>query len=136
MESGVHSSLHENCHHQTIYAKFNLKIYYPPPYERKIWHYQNANIENIRKAIDQFSWAMDFTNIDVNEKVNLFNKTIKNIIRNYIPYETIACDDKDPPWINEDIKELIYEKNQAYKLYRQNKNNIFSVDRFELFQSN
>ena len=136
MESGVHSSLHENCHHQTIYAKFNLKIYYPPPYERKIWHYQNANIENIRKAIDQFSWAMDFTNIDVKEKVNLFNKTIKNIIRNYIPYETIACDDKDPPWINEDIKELIYEKNQAYKLYRQNKNNIFSVDRFELFQSN
>ena len=54
MESGVHSSLHENCHHQIIYAKFNLKIYYPPPYEREIWHYQKANIENIRKAIPQF----------------------------------------------------------------------------------
>ena len=129
MESGVHSSLHENCHYQTIYVKFNLKIYYPLPYE-------NANIENIRKAIDQFSWAMHFTNIDVDEKVNLFNKTIENIIRNYILYETIACDDRDPPWINKDIKELIHEKNQAYKLYRQNKNNIFSVDRFELFQSN
>ena len=25
MESGVHSSLHENCHNQIIYAKFNLK---------------------------------------------------------------------------------------------------------------
>ena len=35
MESGVHSSLHPNCHHQITYAKFNLKIYYPPPYERK-----------------------------------------------------------------------------------------------------
>ena len=31
MESGVHSSLHANCHHQIIYAKFNLKIYDPPP---------------------------------------------------------------------------------------------------------
>ena len=30
MESGVHSSLHPNCHHQITYAKFNLKIYYPP----------------------------------------------------------------------------------------------------------
>ena len=39
MESGVHSSLHENCHHQLAYAKFNLKVWYPPPYERKIWHY-------------------------------------------------------------------------------------------------
>ena len=36
MESGVHSSLHENCHHQMIYAKFNLKTYYLPPYEQEI----------------------------------------------------------------------------------------------------
>ena len=34
---------------------------------------------NIRKAIDQFLWAMRFTNIDVNEEGNLLNKTIKNI---------------------------------------------------------
>ena len=31
MESGPHSSLHKNCHHQMTYAKFNLKICYPPP---------------------------------------------------------------------------------------------------------
>ena len=74
--------------------------------------------ENIRKAIDQFPWAMRFTNIDVNEKLNLFNKTIKNIRRNYIPHETITCDDRDPPWINKDIKELIHEKKQAYKSYK------------------
>ena len=63
--------------------------------EREIWHYQKASIENIRKAIDQFPWAKRFTNIGVNEKVNLFNKTIKNIIRNYIPYETINCNDRE-----------------------------------------
>ena len=32
IESGVHSSLHSNCHHQIIFAKFNLEIVYPPPY--------------------------------------------------------------------------------------------------------
>ena len=31
-----------------------------------------------------------------NEKVNLFNKTIKIIMRNYILHETITCDDRDP----------------------------------------
>ena len=97
MESDVHSSLHENCHHQTIYVKLNLKIYYPPPYEREIWHYEKANTENIRKPIDQLLWAMRFTNIDVNKKVNLFNKTIRNIIQNYILHETVTCDDRDPP---------------------------------------
>ena len=27
--------------------------------------------------------------------------------------KTITCDDRDPPWINIDIKELINDKNQA-----------------------
>ena len=70
-----------------------------------------------------------------NPFVVLFNKTIKNIIRNYIPHETITCDDRDPPWIIKDIKELIHGKNQAYKSYRQNRNNMFSVHQFELVQS-
>ena len=52
MESGVHSWLHENCHHQLVYAKFNLKVWYPPPYEREIWHYQHTNIDKIKRAIE------------------------------------------------------------------------------------
>ena len=33
IDSGVHTSLHSNCHHQIIYAKFDLKVFNPPPYE-------------------------------------------------------------------------------------------------------
>ena len=40
----------------------------------------------------------------MNEKVSIFNATIKNILSNYIPHETITCDDRDPPWINKSIK--------------------------------
>ena len=54
--------------------------------------------------IDQFLWAMHFTNMDVIGKVIFFNKTIKNIIQNYIPHETIICDGRDSPWINQDIR--------------------------------
>ena len=32
IESGVHSSLHANCHHQLTYVKFNSNVIYPPPY--------------------------------------------------------------------------------------------------------
>ena len=63
MESGVHSSLHENCHHQLVYAKFNLKVWYPPPYERKIWHYHHLNIGQIKRAIEQFPWEKSFRNL-------------------------------------------------------------------------
>ena len=76
---------------------------------------------------------MHFTNVNVNEKVNLFSKTIKNIIRNYIPHETATCDDRDLPWVYSDIKELIPKKNQAYKSYRQNKKkNMLSVLTFSI----
>ena len=29
VNSGVHSSLHPNCHHQIVHTSFNLDIYYP-----------------------------------------------------------------------------------------------------------
>ena len=78
MESGVRSSLHPNCHHQITYAKFNLKIFYPPHYEREIWHYEKAKVDHTRRSIDEFSWER-CANISVNNKVHMFNKTIKNI---------------------------------------------------------
>ena len=53
MESGVHFSLHQTCHHQLIYGKINLKIFYPLPYEREIWYYQRANVDLIQLA----NWA-------------------------------------------------------------------------------
>ena len=69
MESGIHPSLHSNCYHQITYAKFDLKIHYPPPYEREICHYHKANTDQIRKAIEQFSWDRSFKNLDFNGMV-------------------------------------------------------------------
>ena len=66
MESGVHSSLHANCHHHITFAKFSLKIHYPPPYEREVWYYQKANVDQIRQAISEFPWDNRFANINVN----------------------------------------------------------------------
>ena len=40
---GVHLSLHSNCHHQLIFAKFNLEVVYPPSYVWEVWHYKDAN---------------------------------------------------------------------------------------------
>ena len=110
VESGVHPSLHPNYHHQIVFAKFNLQIYYPTPYSREIWHYKQANTELIRPAITDFNWDRAFLNTNVNDKVSIFSNTILNILSNFIPHETIVCDDKDPPWFNRAIKSLIQEK--------------------------
>ena len=54
VESAVQSSLHQNCHHQLVFARFNLKVVFPPPYECEIWHFKKENVDHIRKAIDSF----------------------------------------------------------------------------------
>ena len=82
MNSGVHSSLHPNCHHQIVFAKINLKIKYPPPYERIVWNYNKANVECINLTINRFNWENLFSGRNVNEQVYMFNKTILNIFKN------------------------------------------------------
>ena len=49
VNSGVHASLHPNCHHQIIHSSFNLNIFYPPPYQRLIWDFKKADSKNIQK---------------------------------------------------------------------------------------
>ena len=60
-------------------------------------HYQRANVNQIQWAIEEFSWEKSFRNLNINEVVSFINKTIKNILSNYIAHETIICDNKDPP---------------------------------------
>ena len=106
MESGVHPSSYPNYHHQIIFAKFNLKIFYSPLYKRVNWHYQRANADHIRRAINELARDRSFANKNANEKVLLFNKTLNSILSNYIPHETIFCDDRDPPLMMKKILKI------------------------------
>ena len=80
------------------FAKFNLQIFYLLPYPREVWHYKDANTNLIRRAaVTDFKWERAFANTDINQKVEIFSKTIPNIFSNFVPREKIMCDDKDPP---------------------------------------
>ena len=120
VNSGVHASLHTNCHHQIIHSSFNLTISYPPPYQRLIWDYKKTDSKNIQKALDLVSWERLFDQKDINAQVVALNETILNIFHNYVPNKYITFDHKDPVWMNETIKPKIKAKNALYKKYVQN----------------
>ena len=56
-------------------------------------------------------------------------------VSNYIPHETIVCNDRDPHWINKNIKKLINDQNHAFKSYRENKNNSPTFQKFQFLPS-
>ena len=107
----------------------------PPPYEREIWHYEKANVDHIRRSLDKFSSERYFANTSVNNKVHMPNKAIKNTMPNYIPHKTITCNDRDPPWINKDIKQLILDRNHTYKSYIQNDKLLQFFNEFQFLQT-
>ena len=120
-------------------------MHYPQPYEREVWHFKKAKRGHIKRAINGFPWERSLTNLVINDKVCLFNKTIKSKLSNFIPHETISFDDRDPPWINNQVKYLINKKKKKkrkkkkksaiYKNYLKNNKSNQSFDTFHSFQS-
>ena len=119
-ESGVHASLFRRCHHQIIFAKVNLKIYYPPPYERLVWDYSKAGLTNIRKSFSQINWHNALNDFNVNAQVEYLSSCILNVFSNFDHNKTITCRDKDRPWITEEVKKLCYMKAKIYENYVKN----------------
>ena len=61
-----------------------------------------------------------FANKTVHQQVNLLNNIILNVFANFVPNKVITCDDRDPPWINDNIKNKIRWKNSMYKNHKIN----------------
>ena len=75
IDSGVHPSLHEQCHHQIVHGKLSVSNIALPPYSRKIWHYDKADFVAIRKSIEMFRWYEHLQSlICPNEQVKLLNE--------------------------------------------------------------
>ena len=59
--------------------------------EREVWHYQHANTNLIKGAIEEFNLQKVLTNHNVDDQVSIFNEVILNIFGNFIPFETVVC---------------------------------------------
>ena len=97
-----------------------MQVEYPPPYQRYVWNYAKANKDTILSALQNVDWHRLFANKTVHQQVNLLNDIILNVFINFVPNKVITCDDRDPPWINDNVKNKIIWKNSMYKNYKRN----------------
>ena len=104
-----------------------LTLIFPPPLERRIWHYNRADYEGIRISMYNFDWDGTFQNIYIDKQVQIFSNDILNIMCNFIPNEIFIISDKDPPWIASNIKNKIITKHSLFDKYIKNGRNIFDL---------
>ena len=74
----------------------------------------------MNEIISQFNWQGSFTNLPINEQVNLFNSTLKNIFSNFILNKVVTFKDQDPPWFGEKMKAKTKLQNRVSKEYIKN----------------
>ena len=67
MTWGVRDSLHAYCHQKKIYAKFNLKVFYPSSYEGTVGIIPGYSIKRTESLFD---WESALTDLAVNEQVS------------------------------------------------------------------
>ena len=72
LDCGTRASLDSFCHHEITYCKVNFNIPPPPPFERKIWHYDRANIPLLKRSMFNFPWLQ---HLDINQDPNWQVKT-------------------------------------------------------------
>ena len=65
-------------------------------------------------------WNKLSSNANVEKQVNILNDTLFNIFSNFVRSKVITVDDRDPPWINEEIKCKIKSKNKTFQQYFKN----------------
>ena len=121
MSSGVRPSLDPTVKHQMTFCKLNFKIPPPPNFRRKIWHFNRANTETIQKAISRFPWVDSLTKLqNPTLQVSLLNKTILNIMSNFVPNEVKTFRSFEPPWYTDFTKKLLRKHNKLYRKYKAN----------------
>ena len=59
-------------------------------------------------------------NANIEKQLNILNETLFNIFPKFVKIKVIAVEDRDPPWINEDIKCKRKSKNETFKQYLKN----------------
>ena len=121
MESGVRPSLDPSCKHQITYCIVRIKNAKILPHKRKVWKYDKANKELIDRAITEFPWASHLNKLpNPNSQVEFLNKTIMNIINNFVPSSSFTTKIDEPKWMTRDIKNLLRKQKKIYKRYRIN----------------
>ena len=122
IDYGVHPSLDEHCQHQIIHGKLNVSLPSLPPYERKIWDYSKTDVPMIIESVNKIDWAACFDGLNPTEMIEIFTNSLSEIFSEYIPNKIVKFDDRDPPWMKQELKTAIRRKHRIYaKFVRRNR---------------
>ena len=115
---GVIPSPDPRCKHQIVNGIINFSVPTPPPYKRRIWKYDQANIPLIKRDFSLIDWDFCFRGASLDEMVSIFSEKILSIASIHIPNEHKTFNDKDAPWVTPKVKCAVTRNHRVYKKWK------------------
>ena len=135
VHSGVIPSPDPRCKHHIINGTINFSVPSPPPYKRKIWKYDRANIPLIKQSLGDVDWVDLFNGADIDEMVSVFTDKILNVMSTYIPNKVVTFNDKDAPWVTPEVKTAIKRIHRVYAKWKERGKPIEGRENVKLIQN-
>ena len=65
-------------------------------------------------------WNKFFSNTNDDKQINILNDTLFDNFSNFVRSKVVTINDRDLPWIKEELKWKIKSKNKAFQQYLKN----------------
>jgi len=107
--------------HDLIYVSYNLKV---PRYEPKIVSYRDFKpnrIDNFLKEGMYIPWHLIYNETNLDKKLEIFNNLLLEHINQHFPIKTARVTRPPAPWITNDIRILMKERDASHAAFRLSK---------------
>lgn len=107
--------------HLLTKLELNFKVDKPPPFHYTYRDYNKINNETFLHDLYNIPFNDIFYIRDVNSKLDKFNKFIIELFNKHAPAKTVKITKKKAPWLTENIKLLISDRDKALSRYKKQK---------------
>ena len=96
-------------------VKLIHKIKHSPSFNRTIYDYRKLDVEKLSNELSNVRWMDSVSLHSIEEAAQLFSDTLHNTAKKGMPVKTISVRQCDEPWITEEMKQMIRNKNKLHK---------------------
>lgn len=104
--------------HDLLYSVFNIST---PRFVKKtvtFRNYKQLNVDLLLDDANKLPWENVYTQNNVNEKVQLFNTFLIELLDKHAPLTTVKLKEYDAPWMTKELKKERKKRDKLWTKYR------------------
>lgn len=123
-------------YHDLVYVELNLKVKQnvnkEPIFVRD---FKNVQLDSLKQECLTIDWNRIYRSENIDDKVELLNYKLDLLFNKYIPERKISKKRNPCPWINNQLKLLMKDRDTLYKRYLRTKNPV-NWDNYRVCRNN